>query len=94
MAENSAIDDRIEKMEETEPYITVKDHKGFRHKLSFCLINPHKSDKGKLSKIQVDKINKILILSTNVNQWNSTRTAIDWFKNLGNKKQCSFVNFI
>ena len=39
--EKSAIDARIESMEETEAYITVKGHKeGFPHKLSFHLINP------------------------------------------------------
>ena len=41
--EKSAIDARIESMEETEAYITVKGHKeGFPHKLSFRLINPSK----------------------------------------------------
>ena len=41
LAEKLAIDDRIEKIEETEAYITVKDHKeDFPHKLSFRLINP------------------------------------------------------
>ena len=81
-------------MEETEAYITVKDHKvGFPHKLSFRLINPSKSDIGKISKNLLDKINKILILNTNVNQWKNTRTIIDWFKNVANKKQCTFIQF-
>ena len=67
LAEKLAIDDRIEKMEETEAYITVKDHKeGFPHKLSFCLINPSESDIGKISKKLLDKINKFLLLNTNV----------------------------
>ena len=78
MAEKLAIDDRIEKMEETEAYITVKDHKdGFPHKLSFCLIKPSKSDIGKISKKLLEKIKKIVILNTNVNQSKNTTTAID-----------------
>ena len=77
MVEKLAIDDRIEMMEETEAYITVKDHEeGFFHKLSFRLINPSNSDIGKVSKNLLDKINKILILSTNVNQWKNTTTVI------------------
>ena len=85
---------RIEKMEETEAYITVKDHKeGFPHKLSFRLINPSKFDKGKISKNLLDNINKILILTTNVNQWKNTTTVTDQFKNIANKKQCSFIQF-
>ena len=53
----------LKKKEETEAYITVKDHKeGFPQKLSFQLINPSKSDIRKISKNLLDKINKILIL--------------------------------
>ena len=78
LAEKLAIDDRIEKMEETEAYITVKDHKdGFPHKLSFCLIKPSKSDIGKISKKLLEKIKKIIILNTNVNQSKNTTTVID-----------------
>ena len=78
LAEKLAIDDRIEKMEETEAYITVKDHKdGFPHKLSFCLIKPSKSDIGKISKKLLEKITKIVILNTNVNQSKNTTTVID-----------------
>ena len=81
-------------MEETGAYITVKDHKeDFPHKLSFRLINPCKSDIGKISKNLLDKINKILILSTNVNQWKNTTTVTDWYKNVANKKHCSFIQF-
>ena len=94
MAEKLAIDDRIEKMEETEAYITVKYHKEVSpHKLSFHLINPSKSDIGKISKTILNKINKILILSTKVNQWKNTATVIDWLKNVANEKQCSFIQF-
>ena len=58
MAKKLVIDDRIDKMEETEAYITVKDHKeGFPHKLSFRLMNPSKSDIDKISKNLLDKIN-------------------------------------
>ena len=45
-------------MQDSECYITVKDHKeDFPHKISCRLINPSKSDIGKLSKIILDKIN-------------------------------------
>ena len=68
-------------MEETEACITVKDHKeGFFHKLSLRLISPSNSDIGKVSKNLLGKINKILILNTNENQWKNNTTVIDWFK--------------
>ena len=73
-------------MEETEAYITVKDYKeGFPHKLPFRLINPSKSDIGKISKKLLDKTNKILILNTIVNQWKNSTPVIDWFKNMAIK---------
>ena len=61
--------------------------------MSFRLINPSKSHRGKISKNLLDKINKILILNTNVNQWKNTPTVIDLFKNVANKKRCSFIQF-
>ena len=90
MAEKLSIDDRIEKMEETEAYITVKDYKeGFPHKLPFRLINPSKSDIGKISKKLLDKTSKILILNTIVNQWKNSTTVIDWFKNIAIKNSAT-----
>ena len=51
IAQKLEIDDRVEKMLETEAFLTIKDHKeGFPHTLSFRLINPSKSDIGKIRK--------------------------------------------
>ena len=84
----------LKKLEETDANITVKDHrKGFLHKLLFRLINPSKSDISKISKTVLDKINKILILNTNVNQRKNTTTVTDWFKIVTNKRKCSFIQF-
>ena len=88
IAQELSIDDRVEKMLETEAYITVKDHKeGFPHILSFRLLNPSKSDIGKISKNILDRINKSLIAFTHANQWKNTSSVIDWFKNIANKRQ-------
>ena len=67
IAQRLSIDDKVEKMLETEAYI-IKDHKeGFPHKLSFGLLNPSKSDIGKISKNIPDRINKSLIAFTHAN---------------------------
>ena len=64
------LEDRIDKMQESESYITVKDHKeDFPHKVSCRLINPSKSDIGKISKHILDKINQKIRSVTEVNQW-------------------------
>ena len=64
------IDNRIEKIQETEAYITIKDHKkGFPSYPSFRFINPSKSDIGRITKKILDKINQRVIQETKVNQW-------------------------
>ena len=65
IAQKLELDDRVEKMQESQCYITVKDHKeDFPHKISCRLLNPSKSDIGKISKMIIDKINKLLVAST------------------------------
>ena len=56
-------------MYENESYITIKDHKGLSNKIPYRLINPSKSDTGKISKTILDKINTKILSLTNVNQW-------------------------
>ena len=81
-------------MQETEVFVTVKDHKeGFPHTLLFRLINPSKSDIGKISKSILDKINKAIVSTTSVNQWKNTADVVKWFKNVPQKRVSSFVNF-
>ena len=80
------IDERVEKMQETEAFLTIKDHKeGFPHTLSFRLINPSKSDIGKISKSLLDTINENILKQTNVNQWKNTPQGITWFKIIKSK---------
>ena len=65
--EKLPISDRIDKMQETEAYITIKDHKeNLLSKISCHLINPSKSIK--VSKVILDKINNTVQSRTSVNQ--------------------------
>ena len=60
-------------MQETEAYIITKDHKNeFLNKIPCRLINPSKSSIGKISKVILDTINKNVIRSTKINQWENT----------------------
>ena len=57
IAKQLSIEDCIEQMYENESYITIKNHKeDFANKISCMLINPSKSDIGKISKTILDKI--------------------------------------
>ena len=51
IADKLKIYDGVKKIQETEEFLTIKDHKEvLPHTLSFCLLNPSKSDIGKISK--------------------------------------------
>ena len=72
--------------------ITLKDHKpNFRSSLPCRLINPSKSELGKVSKVLLENINKQLVELLNVNQWKNSESVIDWFNTIENKHQCVFI---
>ena len=71
------LQDRIEKMQESESYITMKDHKeDFPLKISCRLINPSKSGIGKTNKHVLDKVNQKILSVTEVNQWKNSHSVI------------------
>ena len=71
------IDDRVQQFHEAEAFITVKDHKdNFPNFPTFRLINPSKSEIGKISKSILDKINDALVEKTKVNQWKNSANII------------------
>ena len=72
------ISDRIEGTEETEAYITIKEHKeDFPNKISCRLINPSKSSIGEIKKLIINKIKQQIQLITKVNQWKDTSSVIE-----------------
>ena len=80
---------RIEKLAETPAYVTLKDHKDiFRSNPSCRLINPSKSEIGKVSKIPLENINKNLLSQLKYNQWQNTNEVIHWFNE---KQNCKFI---
>ena len=92
IATNLKLDDRIERLARTPAYITLKDHKENFHVNTPCrLINPCKSEIGKISKQLLEKINNPLLEKLNVNQWRDTNKVIDWFVNLKDKQNSKFI---
>ena len=77
------LEDRIKNMQESERYITVKDHKeDFPPKISCRMINPSKSVIGKLNKTILDKINSDVLSSVQVNQWKNSQAVVEWYENI------------
>ena len=83
IADKLNISDRITTMAKKDAFITLKDHKtNFENNPKCRLINPAKSELGKVSKTFLDEINTKVHPLTNANQWKNTRLVIEWFKNL------------
>ena len=94
IASKLKIDDRVQKLDENEAYVTIKDHKeGFPDKISCRLINPSKTDIGKISKQILDRVSNIILVKNKVNQWKNTYSILEWYHNIKRKDQCSFVVF-
>ena len=88
------LDERMKKLQESESYITIKDHKpNFPARPTFRLINPSKTDLGRVSKQLLDRINKDLQTEMKVNQWKNTNSVIEWFKEIKHKESCRFLQF-
>ena len=81
-------------MQETEAYIILKDHKDeFPNKVPSRLINPSKSNTGKISKVILDTINKKIVRSSEIKQWKNKSNVLDWYANYIDKNKALFVQF-
>ena len=86
------LDDRIERLARIPAHVTLKDHKeNFHVNIPCRLINPCKSEFGKISKQLLEKTNNQLFEKLNVNQWRDTNKVVDWFLNLKDKQNSRFI---
>ena len=94
LQKNFDVTDRLNIMAKQECFVTIKDHKeDYRTNPKYRLLNPTKSQLGKISKQVLQNINKTLTSELNVNQWQNSNEVIDWFKNIQNKNLCTFTVF-
>ena len=94
IATKLGIDDRVDATAEIDAFITLKDHKpNFANKPTCRLINPTKSEIGKVSKRILDRINSNIARKCNFNQWKNTASVIDWFKAIKDKHHLNFICF-
>ena len=77
-----------------EAFTMLKDHKdNFANRPICRLINPSKTEVGQLSKQILEEINRELVNATKVNQWKNTSSVLQWFHQLPNKWNSTFVSF-
>lgn len=94
IAKKFGVDERADVMAKQQCFITVKDHKeDFRTNPRYRLLNPTKSNLGKISKNILQKANNQLRNTLGVNQWQNSSQVIDWFKHIENKNQHTFTTF-
>ena len=92
IVKNLEIDDRVFATPKIKARVTLKDHKeDFRNKPTTRLINPCKPEIGKISKKFLSKILDEIRDKTGLVQWKNSYDVIQWFKNIQNKKSCSFI---
>ena len=88
------IDDRVECIAEENAFITIKDHKpNFQNNTKCRLINPAKSQIGKISKQILDSINTAIRCDPDLGlmQWRSTQEVIRWFNGIEHKSRKRFM---
>ena len=94
IADKIRLSDRIECLTKIPAFITFKDNKeNFQSSLPCHLINPSKSELGKISKSILENINQHLIKLLCVKQWKNSASVTEWFKNIEEKKNCTFIKF-
>ena len=90
IAQELNIDNRTEQIAKQQAFITLKDHKdNFANHPPCRLINPAKSELGKVSKQILDNIRKM----TKLNQWKKTSDLINWFTYIPDMQKHSFASF-
>ena len=93
-ARKAGVLDQIQTNGTNQCFVTLKDHKdNFENNPKTRLINPAKNEIGRISKVILDKINKLLKQKLGVNQWKNTASVLNWFKAIRDKQSHTFVVF-
>ena len=85
-------DHKINSIAEKPAFITIKDHKpNFKTNPSYRLINPTKSENGRISTHILDNIKMLLKEKLQLTQWKYTKAVTTWFSAITNKNNSTFI---
>ena len=94
IAKRLDLDDRVNTTTKRDAFITLKDHKlNFANSPTCRLIDPAKSEIGKISKQILDRINTAITNHLSLNQWKNTRAVVNWFSGIEHKERYMFIAF-
>ena len=86
------IADRVEVMAQADAFVTLKNHKDrFANDLPCRLINPAKSDLGRVSKAMLERLVSAVRVGTGVKLWKNTAAVIEWFRGIDRKHECTLL---
>ena len=88
------IAEKVQKYSSNECFVTLKDHKDNFHAHPQCrLINPAKSQVGKISKKILENFVANVKEESGLMLWKNDHDVINWFKNLENGPKIKFIQF-
>ena len=88
------IEDRLGKFKKKDAYILLKGHKpNFENELQSRLINPSKTELGKVSKNIIQNIVTNVKKAYYSNLWKNSYDTIDWSRKIKNKSKATFTQF-
>ena len=88
------LSDRVFQSKKKKAYITLKDHKdNFANNPKARLINPAKTEVGKISKIKLDSMIREIRTKTLLKSWRATNDTLCWFNALPNRQLQTFLEF-
>ena len=74
--------------------MTLKDHKpNFNNNPTCRLLNPTKTELGRIAKQKLAKINAVVRDKTKLNQWKNTQSVVEWFTKIEDKERLSFIQY-
>ena len=81
-------------MAEKQAFVTLKDHKeNFTSHPTCRLLNPAKSEIGKISKNILERVNSTVRSALDLCQWRNTADVIGWFRNIDDTSNAKFIQF-
>ena len=94
IAKKLHIENRLRPTIEKPAFITIKDHKeNFENNMKCRLINPTKTEIGRVRKYILERINTDIRSKCKLNQWKNTKDVINWFSQLRQKNKLTFLAF-
>ena len=87
------IDNKMDITAKRQCFVTIEDHKDNFRVNPKLLLNPTKSELGKISKYILQQIRTNIRRAFNVNQSQNSSEVIKWFKNIKNKNLHTFTVF-